>query len=258
MSQQTSIVSVPVNELVSEPYIQVLCYPSRDAEEAERRVQELKGLSVSRIIFEGRTKVGNLGLLGKGCVGLVVMAEMTNREVYALKIRRIDANRPSMKREAELHLIANSVNVGAKLFKNSDNFLLMELIDGESINTWIKKLRGVGSTFRMRGAARTVLEQCFRLDQAGLDHGELSNLEKHAFVGRQIAILDFETASRDRRPSNVTSALQNILVGGPQAKKARRLIGVLDTEAIIEAVRQYKAKPVRERFDEMLIELRLC
>ena len=258
MSQQTSTVSVPVNELASEPYIQALCYPSRDVEEAERRVQELKGLGVSRIIFEGRTKVGNLGLLGKGCVGLVVKAETLNREVYALKIRRMDANRPSMQREAELHQIANSVNVGAKLFKTSDNFLLMEVVDGESINTWISKLWGVGSTFRMREAARAVLEQCFRLDHAGLDHGELSNLEKHVFVGRRIVILDFETASRDRRPSNVTSALQNILVGGPQSKKGRRLIGVLDTGVIIEAVRRYKQEPVRERFDEMLRELRLC
>ena len=68
MSQQTSTVSVPVNELASEPYIQVLCYPSHDVEEAERRVQELKGLGVSRIIFEGRTKIGNLGLLDRKSV----------------------------------------------------------------------------------------------------------------------------------------------------------------------------------------------
>ncbi len=257
MSQPTNTVSVPVELLTSQPYIQVLCYPSPDIEEAERRVQELKRLEVSRIIFEGRTRIGNLGLLGKGCVGLVVKAETSNREVYALKIRRRDANRPSMLREADLQQIANSVDVGAKLFKASNNFLLMELVDGESIHAWINKLRGAGSTLRMREGARAVLEQCFQLDQSGLDHGELSNFEKHVFVGSRIDILDFETASLDRRPSNVTSALQNILIGGPQSKKARRLLRLMDTEVIIGAVRRYKAEPVRERFDEMLRELRL-
>jgi putative serine/threonine protein kinase len=236
----------------------VLCYPSPDVEQAERRIQELKQLNVSQLVFEGRTRIGNLGLLGKGCVGLVVKAETINREIYALKIRRSDANRPSMQREAAFQRIANGVDVGAKLINASDNFLLMEVIDGEKIQMWINKLHGVGSTSRMREGAKAVLEQCFRLDQVGLDHGELSNLEKHVLVGRRIVILDFETASMDRRSSNVTSALQNILIGGPQSRKARRLLRLMDTGVIIQAARRYKVEPDKECFDEMLRDLHLA
>ncbi len=234
----------------------MLCYPSSDREEAVRRVEELERLGVVRVMFAGRTKIGSLGLLGKGCVGLVVKAEAAGR-MYALKIRRTDANRPSMRREADLHRLANSVGIGTNLHGVSDNFLLMDLVKGESIVSWIRELKGSGSTDRLRDASRKVLNQCFKLDQVGLDHGELSNLEKHVYVGDQVVILDFETASRNRRVSNVTSALQNIFIGGSQAKKVRRMLRLKETPAIIKSVRRYKEEPSKKRFEDVLQELNL-
>ena len=32
---------------------------------------------------------------------------------------------------------------------------------------------------------RTVLENCYKLDAGGLDHGELSRISKHAIIGLQ-------------------------------------------------------------------------
>jgi putative serine/threonine protein kinase len=236
--------------------VQVLCYPSPDSGEAERRIEEMSQLGVSRVIFEGHTRLGSLGLLGKGCVSVVVKAEVDGR-FYALKIRRLDANRPSMRREAELHRMANGADVGPSLLRASDNFLLMEIVEGESLVSWARLLKGVGATARLRAVVRDVLEQCFRLDQLGLDHGELSNLRKHVFVGRTVVILDFETASLNRRVANVTSALQNMLVGGAGARKVRRMLRLMDVEKIIGSVRRYKADPDRVRFEVMLRELRL-
>ncbi len=256
MSLQNSSLPIPVEELSTQPYVQLLCYPSPDGEEGVRRVGELKRLGVTRVIFEGRTKLGNLGLLGKGCVGLVVKAEAVGG-MCALKIRRVDANRVSMRREADLQRLANRVGVGPVLLRASDNFLLMSLVEGESIISWIRELKGRGATDRLKEALQEVLTQCFKLDQAGLDHGELSNLEKHVYVGRKVFLIDFETASVNRKVSNVTSALQNLFIGGQQAKKVRRMLRLKNIQPILKSARLYKEERSLTRFEDLLRELKL-
>jgi len=248
--------SVPVEHLASEPYISVLCYPSQDRGEAERRIGELKRLDVVGLVFEGRVQVGRLHVLGKGCVSLVVKAEV-NSGVCALKIRRVDANRPFMRREAELHMLANRVGVGPSLHSYSDDFILMELVEGEGLVEWVKRLEGRGSTKRLRAVLKEVLDQCFRLDEVGLDHGQLSNLEKHVYVGRRIWIIDFETASTERRVSNVTSATQSLFIGGPVARRVRRMLRVDGIESVIQAIREYKRKRGRGTYEALLKRLKL-
>ena len=44
----------------------------------------------------------------------------------------------NMSDEARLLKIANKINIGPKFIKNSKNFLVMELIDGEKIIDWAK------------------------------------------------------------------------------------------------------------------------
>ena len=53
--------------------------------------------------------LGKIAIAGKGCVSLVLRAKFLDQTICALKIRRLDANRCSMEREAELHKIANSL-----------------------------------------------------------------------------------------------------------------------------------------------------
>jgi putative serine/threonine protein kinase len=251
-----SSVSVKVNSLSSKPYVDILCYPSSDRKVAAQRVEELLQLGVSEVIFEGKTKIGRLGLLGKGCVSLVVKAKMNNR-ILALKIRRTDANRPSMHREAGLHRIANQVDVGPKIHNVSDNFILLDLVIEDGIVDWIRNLKGLGSTARLRNVIQEVLSQAYKLDQAGLDHGELSNLTKHVFVGDKVTIIDFETASQNRRVSNVTSCVQNIFIGGPQASKVRRFLRLKNVEPIIDSIRKYKAERSVKIFESLLLDLKL-
>jgi len=247
---------VKTSQLRTEPFIQILCYPSGDFEEASRRIQELDELGIENIVFEGITKIGSLRLLGKGCVSLVVKAEK-NGETYALKIRRTDANRPNMRNEAKLTKFANQIEVGPKVHQISDNFLLLDLVEGESIIKWIKNLSGVGTTAKMRDVAKKVLSQCYILDKAGIDHGELSNLEKHVYVGKQVTIIDFETASLQRRVSNLTSSIQNIFIGGAQARKVRRILRYKEIQPIIDVVRTYKKNRSETNFQKILTELKL-
>jgi putative serine/threonine protein kinase len=99
------------------------------------------------------------------------------------------------------------------------------------------------------------LEQCWRLDRAGLDHGELSHAPKHIIVDSQNkpVIVDFETASQNRKPSNVTSIAQFLFISGVVAQKIAQKIGEKDREAVIEALRRYKADGSRQNFEALLV-----
>lgn len=229
-----------VEKLASKPYPTALCYPNPDRKEVQRRIGELKSLGVKALIFQGKTLIGSLPILGKGCVSIVVKAE-TKRGVEVLKIRRMDADRPSMQREAEMLSLANRVGVGPKLSSHTENFMLMDLATGEPITSWIRRIKGKGTTARLRIAIRSIADQCFKLDQLGLDHGELSNPSKHIFVDEgKVTIIDFETASTSRRTSNLTALVQYVFIGGPVSRKVRRILRTPSQEVLVPLLRAYK------------------
>jgi len=254
--QPTELVSL--ERLQEERYASVLCYPRYRAEEAARRVKELKQLGIQAIEFIGGKTSFNVPVLGKGCVGIVVVARMKTGRV-ALKIRRVDADRKGMEHEAEMLAKANSIGIGPRFIDTSDDFLLMEYVEGVLLPNWAVNLKGRGSRKRIRRVLRDVLEQCWKLDEAGLDHGELSRAPKHIIVDAedQARIVDFETASIMRRTSNVTSICQYLFLGSQLAKTLRRKLGETDNEALISALRDYKQERTNQNFLKILRACRL-
>ena len=241
---------MPLDRLRAEKYGGVLCYPRFDSGELDKRLEELKGLGVTALEFTGGKTVFDVSVLGKGCVGIVVKAYSDKRRV-ALKIRRVDADRSGMQREAEMLERANAVNVGPKLLNVTENFLLMEFIEGKLFPEWLEEemRRNV-----IRRLLRDVLEQCWRLDEAGLDHGELSRAPKHIIVDAEDnpRILDFETASTNRKVSNVTSMCHFLFIGSHTAQMLKMKIGEVDRMKLIEALRGYKKEHNREGFAKIL------
>jgi len=244
---------VSLGRLREQRYAEVLCYPRYDAKELEKRIGELKTLGVRTLEFTGEKTAFNLPVLGKGCVGIVVAARTETGKV-ALKIRRVDADRAGMQREAEMLRKANSIGAGPRLLSASDNFLLMQFIDGSMLPKWVEKLRGRGAKARIRRVLRDILEQCWRLDEAGLDHGELSRAPKHIIVGSEDKpiLVDFETASLSRRASNVTSICQYLFIGSQVAKAIQKRHFRVNREKLVEALRTYKRKRTRDNFNRIL------
>ena len=112
-------------------------------------------------------------------------------KTFALKIRRTDSSRSNVNTEVEYLRLANSINIGPKLKDYTDNMILMELIPDLTLATWIKNFSDTTSIINLKKIIGDLLHQCRGLDNIGLDHGELSNLFKHVFVGEKISILDF-------------------------------------------------------------------
>src|SRR6267378_50282 len=194
---------VPLDKLTKEPYSSILGYPKATRGELSKRVTELK-------------------------------------KTVALKIRRIDSSRPEMGSEAKLLRLANEVDVGPKLLDGSKNFIIMEYLEGKKIIDWIRDLKGKGSAAKLRSTIRKVLEDCYNLDKIRLDHGELSHIHKHVIVGNKVCIIDFESASVNRRTSNVTSATQSIFIGSGIANFVKKIIKEPNRKKLIVSLRKYK------------------
>jgi putative serine/threonine protein kinase len=242
---------VRTENLKEEPYASILCYPRVSDAELQNRLGELREHGVKAVEFAGKTSAFNVPVLGKGFVGIVVTAHLDGQKV-ALKIRRVDADRLGLQREAQMLAKANSVQVGPSLISVSRNFLLMQLIDGYLLPNWLGAHK---EKEQVRGVLNEVLEQCWRLDNIGLDHGELSKAPKHLIIDEKQKpfIVDFETASVNRKPANVTSACQFLFTScGAVARAVAEVLGERKREEIIWALRLYKKDRIRENFNRVL------
>jgi putative serine/threonine protein kinase len=89
------------------------------------------------------------------------------------------------------------------------------------------------------------------MDAYGLDHGELSRAHKNVIVSNTdgATILDFESASLVRRPSNFTSLTQYLFLGGGIAKKMVRVLGPVDKGGLLKCLRDYKSGGWKDAFE---------
>jgi putative serine/threonine protein kinase len=249
----SSPIIVSIEHLNEEPYVSVLCFPKPRDSELRSRLEELKNHGITAVEFSGKASVYGVPVpvLGKGFVGIVVIAHLNGQRV-ALKILRVDADRPDLLHEAKMLSKANTAHVGPKLVGASTNFLLMQLIDGELLPLWLKTCKEKTQVQQVLG---TVLEQCWRLDDIDLDHGELSKAPKHVIVDRHQNpwIVDFETASDERKPANVTALCSFLFSSsGEVARTIAETLGERNKKEIVTALRNYKQCRTRQNFESVL------
>jgi len=98
----------PISIFKNEPYSSILGYPKCTKKQIQSRITELKKLGIKKVSFDGDTAINSIGVLGKGYVGIVILAKMNSKSV-ALKMRRTDSPRVRMKEEGNLLQIVNQV-----------------------------------------------------------------------------------------------------------------------------------------------------
>jgi len=245
----------PISVFSKDPYKKILIFPEGKQSEIKKRIIELKKLGITHVSFTGPLQIEKCHILGKGYVGMVVLAKKDNN-IVALKIRRVDSPRKNMTNEAKLLKTANKLEIGPKFIKNSKNFLIMEYIEGEKIIDWAKKLEKESG--EICSVLNNILRECYLLDSIGLDHGELSTIDKHVIIGKnKNTIIDFESSSTDRKPSNVTGATQAILIGTGLAKIIQKKVKLPTKSKIISLTREYKKNPTLKNFENITIGLKL-
>lgn len=248
---------LPLDKLSQEPYSTIIGYPKATKKQIKTRIIELKKLGIRDVSFQGQTKIGSLSILGKGYVGVVVLSRIKNRLV-AVKIRRTDASRTNMVKEAKFLKIANKAGVGPLLLAMSKNFIIMEYLDGKKIGEWVNELKSKRDIKLLKSIMQKILEDCYSLDVIGLDHGELSTISKHVVIEKsKTTIIDYESASTQRRVSNVTSATQAICIGSGISKIVRKIYRMPSKNKIIKILRSYKQEQNRQNFEKILEILKL-
>lgn len=244
-------ITMPIKNLNEEPYASILCYPKARSMEIESRIAQLQQLSIQELEFDGKSSAFNIPILGKGYVGIVVIAHSDGKKL-ALKMRRIDADRENLNHEAELMTKANLAGVGPRFIASDKDFLLMQLIEGNLLSDWIKTNKEKNL---VRKVLLDILEQCWRLDEAGLDHGELSKAPKHLLVDKSNTpfIVDFETASVKRKVANVTAVCQYLFMGNSSTSKAlTEILGPKERSKLLEVLKVYKKERTRKNFEILL------
>jgi len=227
----------------------VFSYPIFKEEHYAKVLKGLQTLGVSQIESIGALDIGSVKILGKGCVGLVVVGRR-GRERVAIKILRADANRTSLNDEVANLQVANVEGVGPSLFGNAEMVLVMEYIEGEFLARWLKELHAEEEVVFV---LMSLLAQCRRLDRAGLDHGELSDAKRHIIVDKKgiPRIIDFETASRKRACRNLTSMVNYLFIKESISLLTGRFV-CLEKEALRETLREYKRNPSDEAHKRLI------
>ena len=235
--------------------LNVISYPRFNPSDYLDRINEIHSLGVKAIISEGSLKIGKVAILGKGTVSLVLKSKSLDNGICALKIRRIDSNRPDMDQEVRMHTKANSVGIGPKILMHSRNIILMELIEGQNIVNWIRRNDNTTESERILEIVSNILEQCYSLDRLGVDHGQLHCLNNHVIISEssRTTIIDFESASDQRRTSNVTSASNSLFLSGHISKRITDILRLqCKKRSLFEALRTYKISQCREDFQKIV------
>lgn len=227
----------------------ILCYPlSECGKVLQERIHYLKKIGVTHIISGGPVSIGEgIKVLGKGFSSIVIKAIWKN-QIVLMKVRRLDSRRETLEHEAQYLSLANKINVGPKLYVYSKDFIIREYIDGIEFQDWIRREE---NNAIIKLVLRDIILQCYRLDVIGLDHGELSRPHKHIIISikhdlPKAFIIDFESASTQRKPHNVTSFLNYILFRKNEiSAKVRRILRLNDNDIskVHSLIREYKKRP---------------
>src|SRR3989344_5359 len=127
----------------------------------------------------------------------------------AIKVKREDweaINR--IQNETNWLKILNSHGIGPKLLFSNSNYLVYRFVEGRFILDWIKD----HSKAEIKGVIAEIFEQCYKLDNLGVNKEELHHPLKHILItseNRSIMI-DFERCSKTIRPKNVTQFIEFI------------------------------------------------
>jgi putative serine/threonine protein kinase len=241
---------VPLEDALKHMVGRFLCWPQYDEEIALNRISQLKTLRVDTIAVGGSHSILGVPIRGKGHSGIVIKAIHKENEV-ALKIRRTDTDRHSMSREAGFLAHANVWDLGPRLYGFSDDFIVMEQIVGQYFGDWVND--NLDNKEAVKTNIMALLDIAWRLDQLGLDHGELTRIKRHFIVTEDgPRVIDFESASLERSPRNLTSTVQSLFFNYRFAQVLKKVHEMPKREILLDALKKYKREPISENYDTVL------
>lgn len=198
--------------------------------------RQLKDLQLE-IVEGGNVLINGIYVVGKGTNSVVFKCrpEITKNVELACKLRRGDSTRSSFAPEGQFLHLANTVGVGPEVYAYYKDIVIYRYIDGIHIDTWWRE----ASPEKKRIVVEELMSQAYKLDKIGLSHNELSRLEKHVLIERDLpVIIDFESATLGSR-NNVTQVSNGLMRLGlkPPTESLRTYKRCLCIDAFKEILR---------------------
>ena len=241
--------------------VSIVCYPLAYSINCSARIEELRRMGIEEIVSFGKLIINDMNVVGKGHAAIVILAKHRDLGIVALKIRRMDSKRSSILHEGKLLEIASKAGIAPQVYAYTDNVIVREYIDGPTFRDFIYD--NLKNTEMIKKATISLIRACYRLDCIGIELEEISIPLTQVIVEcsnpEKIFIVDFESARRSEKPSNVTSVLGFVIGRSVFGKPFRMLIG-LDNGKVArlrELSKEYKRVSLDKKRDivEEIIEL---
>lgn len=184
----------------------------------------------------------------KGKRGLIYKGIYKKKQVI-IKIKNPQSNAHStIEFEAEWLKRLNKYNIGPKLFFATEEFLIMEYIDGISFVDFIEK----NSKINVQKMIKQLCKHMYLLDKLNMNKQEMTHPQKHIIIRKNKPILiDFERCRYTHDPKNVTQLLQ-FLMSAQVTKLLKQKNIVLDKQKIQNAAKAYKEKRAENQYKKIM------
>lgn len=191
--------------------------------------------------------LSNLDYFSKGKRGIVYKAIYNSRVCQDKKVV-VKVKKPESKaigkisHEADFLKKLNKHKIGPKLYDNSEDYLIMELIQGITIKDFFEK----SQEKEKRKISIRILKQLRTLDILGIDKEEMHNPYKHIIIKNKNTpiMIDFERAHFTQNPKNITQFVQYLCINLD-----------IDKEKIRKLAAMYKRDHSDKSFNKIILQI---
>ncbi|UXM84072.1 protein kinase [Methanococcus aeolicus] len=202
-------------------------------------------------LLKETTKNQNIKLLdfiGKGHRGVVFKGlwynnDNTKYQHIALKVPRVNSKNTIIN-EATIMMETNKFGVAPIVYNYSENFLMMELLEGVNLKDYLKQ-DNIDKRELLQ-IIRQTMKQCLKLDLHKIDHTEIQG-GKHIIINREnnnviVKLLDFDKAKKQNKPHNFTGAISLFYGKCYTSKKIKEILNIPEKDYVVvrELLKIYK------------------
>ena len=145
------------------------------------------------------------------------------KKKFAVKVKSESSEaKGRLENEAKFLKILNEYDIGPRLVRSGNGFIVYEFVEGVPILEFLEKSKNPIPIIKK------VLEQCRVMDRLKINKLEMHHPVKHVLVkGKKVTMIDFERCYYTKKPKNVTQFCQFLLRCKFLSVKGEKFVKVL-------------------------------
>jgi len=217
--------------------------------EKSKVLRELERKNVMGVKYLTHGKRGNI-FVGNLDKSKRVKTHFAKKEIVkvGIKVKRKESTAlQRMENEAKWLKVLNKKGIGPHFLFSGEGYLVYEFVEGKFILDWIKN----ENKKEILKVLVNVLEQCYILDQLGVNKEEMHHPLKHVVVDKfnVPVLLDFERCNRSEKVKNVTQFVEFISRMRDELEGKNIKINKIELR---ENAKEYKREISKESFKEII------